>query len=306
MGLLCLTAFFCCTENARCLPEISKEFEAYMLEHHYGVMPTDQGDGNINRQTVEAKINGRKVMLVVDTGAWRTVLTNECARRLKLDVHDTGHSDWGFGGNIQGNMGVALVQSFTLSGCEINRTNTIGVFPKSAYAGFNDGLLGLDFLRLNAVILPVGGSGFLLKPGPTPVVSIVSYMNQLGYKPIPVSYSQGGLMIEGHINSHLMRARVDSGAVFSVFDPAFVRIALGHNITSMPVQLEGVDGRATENYRFTPTELDFGGFNVQPIMLVATHTPIFSEHGFAGFLGFDLLGLHRGIIDLGDDILWIK
>jgi hypothetical protein len=282
------------------------QFEVYLRQHHYGTVRLDS-DSETNIGTVEVKVNGRRLNFFVDSGTPRTTLTAECAKHLKLDVRDTGHTTSGVGGTIEGDEGIALIQSFTMGDFEINRTNTIFVFPRSAHVmGGLDGVLGLDFMQLNDLIYPVGGTGFLLKPGPTPVVSIATYMAQLGFKPIPLSFRSGHLIVNGHLNNRPMNAVVDTGAAFSTFDSAYVHALLGHAIPSLPISLSGFDGRVPDEYRFTPTEMDLEGFQVPPVMIVSSNAPMFSKDEVTGLLGVDLLATHRAIIDLGSDTLWLK
>jgi hypothetical protein len=301
-------AFFCGMGAGRCeTASISKEFNAYMVQNHYVAVPLDQDERAINAQTVSAEMNGRKLTLLVDTGTSRTLLSAATARRMKLDVQDTGKSDWGVGGQIQGNIGIALIQSFTLGQFPINRTNTVEVFPKSAHnIGFTDGVLGLDVMRLNAVIYPVGGTAFLLKPGGTPSVSIASYMQRLGFTPLALTAREGSLMIDGHINDHPMQAKIDSGACFSTFDSTFVRNAVGYDVPALPMDLEGFDGNAQESCRFRPKKFDLEGFDIPPFEIVSARVPSFLRGGFTGLLGVDVLGTHRAVVDFGNDILWMK
>jgi predicted aspartyl protease len=276
----------------------------YLGQHGYGRMGVNNSEAN--RQMVEAKINGKRVYLAIDTGCDRTILTADCARRLRLDVHDTGKEDWGAGGQIKGDTSVALINSFTLDNYEINRTNIIGVLPKSADLGDEDGLLGFDFLKLNAVILPVGAHFILFKPGNSPAAAIDHYMDLLGFKPIPLQYSKGGLRVEGHLNGHAFTALVDCGAEFTAFDLDYVRKILGDDTSSLNLDMRGLDGRHTTTYGFVPRNLDYGGFPIEPTELGAFATPSFAKYGIDALLGADLLARHQAIIDLGQDTLWLK
>jgi hypothetical protein len=290
------------------MPGVSRQFEAYMLQHHYIAARLDRDDRTYNVQTVDVKINGQKLTFFVDSGTPQTILTVGCARDLHLDVHNTGRVDSGVDGVIQGNEGTALIQSFIMGNSEINRTNTVAIFPKGAHVrGGLGGVLGLDYMRLNAVVYPVGGTGFLLKPGPTPAVSIAAFMGQLGYTAVPLSFRAGHLIVNGHINGHPISAIVDTGAAFSMFDSVFVRGVLGHAIPSLPMALSGFDGKVADEYRFTPSEFDVDGFKIPPVMLVSSNAAMFAKDGgITGLLGVDLLGTHRAIIDMGRDTLWLK
>jgi predicted aspartyl protease len=307
VGLLLALAFLTPEKSLVAMPELSKEFEEYMLQHHYGAVALDNSDRSVNEQTVEAKINGREVTLALDTGSPRTVLTQKCARRLGLNVVDTGHVTSGIGGATAGNLGIAQVQSFTLGGCEINRLSTIFVLPKDGHAGMTDGLLGLDYLRLNVAIIPVAGSGFLIKPGTVPVVSIRSYLTKLGYTPVALATNlHSRLLAESHINGHAVTVMIDSGACYSTFDAESVSLAMEHNVTSTGLVTEGIDGHRQENFRFTPAKFDLGGIELPPLTMLATSSPLLKHGEVEGLLGVDVMGMHRGIVDLGENLLWLK
>ena len=280
-----------------------KELGTYLRQHGYGVMPVDLR-GN-NAQSVEAEINGRIVNLMVDTGCDHTQLTAGCARELHLDVHDSGTQEWGVGGTVAGHVGVALIQSFKLNNYEINRLNTIDVLPKSARLAA-DGLLGFDYLRLNAAILPVGANEFLYKPGNGAAAPLDRYMAALGFKGIPLHFVQGGLRIDGSLNGHPLNALIDCGAAFSTFDFDYVRKVAPGDLYPSNINMEGLDGITGETYVFTPRHLEFGTLAVPSLEMTARQSSTFGKTGFNALLGYDFLASHQAILDLGHDTLWMK
>jgi hypothetical protein len=288
------------------LPAVSQAFADFMKAHHYWVMELQAAELIQNAQTVNARVNGSSVSLLVDTGCSSTTLNPSCARRLKLDVRPQGGIFYALGGRVRDVQGLAYMQDFTLHGCAINRTNTIHVFSQDAFLGRMDGLLGLDFLRLNAAVYPVGGSGFLLKPGPTPAVSIAPYMQQLGYKGVPLRADGGGLTVSAHVSGQAVLALVDTGASFSIFHRSLVEKLLGHSLGYTPIQLEGVDHSLSEDYHFTPSQLDLGGVPFPAGMTIATNTGIFAAGKVDLVVGYDLLAAHRAIIDCGGLMLYFK
>jgi hypothetical protein len=103
-----------------------------------------------------------------------------------------------------------------------------------------------------------------------------------------------------------MRVILDSGASFSSFDAASISIAIGHDVTSAALSMQGVDGRMPEMYRFTPAKFDLDGFDIPPMTMLALHSPLLKTGEVEGLLGVDVMGTHRGIIDLGENLLWLK
>ncbi len=285
---------------------VSAEFQTYMLAHHYAAAQLDRA-GNTNKQTIDVKIDGKTVTLVFDSGADHTLISADCARRLHLNVQVTKFAVTGVGGKVNGVYGLALIQSFTIGGYPINRTNTIAVIPDTGKLGWaQDGLFGLDFMHLNAAILPVGGHGFLFKPGPAPRVPIDSYMNRLAFKPIQMAVENGAFVANGHLNGQPFHARIDSGSDFTVFDLAFVRKVLGRNPVFMNFSFSGLDGKEFDGYRFTPASMDLAGVSIPPVTIVATDMPGITQIGTNALFGYDLLALHDSVIDTGTGTLWLK
>jgi len=291
--LLTVGFFLGCWTKAK-----ADDLGVYLGQHDYCVAQVDNSEKN--REVVRATINGRDVSLIVDTGAPRTILTAACARHLGLEVHDTGEKAGGVGGLVgKGTEGIALINSFRLNHIDINRTNTILVLPKTISWDVADGLLGFDYLNLNAALLPVGGSFFLFKPGTRPVPEIGTFMERHGFRAIPVRYDKGGYRLEGSMNGHPLSLIVDCGAAFSTFDLLYIK----QTVEASPPLL---DGRKLEEYGFTPRQFSLGSFLVRPIELGAVASPYFSGEGVNALLGYDILGTHDAIIDMGHSILWMK
>jgi hypothetical protein len=250
-------------------------------------------------------VNGKSVVMVVDTGCGRTCLTRSCARDLGLDVHDVKDDISGLAGKVSGTDGIAVLKSFTLDQYEINRTNIIHVLSRDAVL-HNDGLLGYDYLRLNAVILPVGATFFLFKPGPTPVPSFDSFMIQMGYQPVPLTYGRGGLRVNGEINGHAFTAIVDCGCGFSLFDTDFVTKTAGAGLMGGGVTMSGIDGRRLYCYLFAPRKFTLGALILGQDTLTAAAGSILPTCKAQALVGYDLLAEHKAIIDLGHNVLWMK
>jgi hypothetical protein len=254
---------------------------------------------------VEPKLNGKRIMMAVDTGCARSCLVWSCARDLGLDIREIKGQDTGVGGKVSGARAAALVKSFTLDNYEINRTNIICILSKDAVLG-EDGLLGYDYLRLNAVILPVGASFFLFKPGPTPVASFDSFMIEMGYQSVPLTYGQGGLRVEGELNGHAFTAIVDCGSGYSIFDADFVTKTAGGRLMGTGTYAEGIDGRRLISYLFAPKTFAVGSVALGQDTLTATVGSILPDCKAQAFFGYDMLAEHKAIIDLGHNVLWMK
>jgi hypothetical protein len=259
-----------------------------------------------NREIVRSKINGEDVYLLVDSGTERTCLTHDCAKDLKLDVHQTNKSNVGVGGVVNGKIGEALIKSFTLNGYEINRLNPLNVLPPQIRGNMAKGILGADCLHLNAVLMPVGASLMLFKPGNAAAPAINPYMAQLGYNSVALSKGKGGLHAKAELNGHPVDMLIDSGSTFSFFDIDLVRKISKSTIWTTRLATVGLDQNRQLDYAFTPSQFTVGSIQMTPEMLCAGKAPGFKYPGIDALFGFDLLSEHHAIIDFGHDVLWMK
>jgi predicted aspartyl protease len=303
--LWCLTACLAANDPARAeLPALSQEFENYMLAHHYVAVGLESG--GTNQQWIRAKVNGEPVVLMVDTGTTRTMLTHQFASNLGLDIHETDEIYTGDTGKDLGHIGMALIKSFKLSCGDINRTNTIEVLPKKADLGWGiDGILGLDYLALNAAIYPVGGHGLLMKPCPAAAIGIGDYMTKLGFAAVPISCGSE-IWVDGHINGAAMKFMLDTGAFVSDFRLQSVREAVREDLNPTILPLGGMDDKYLTSFEFKPRSMDIGGFDVSHQRFLATNSYTFNHYHYDGLVGVDLLGNHQAVIDLGGQTLWMR
>ena len=273
----------------------------FLAQHGY--LPIWVENNGHNREIVRARINGSNATLVLDTGSGRTCITNSFARNLKLDILKAD-ATVGVGGKLTG-AGIAFLDTISLNDSPINHPSIIGVLPPGADAP-EDGLLGYDYMRMNSVILPVGGNYFLYKSGPGPPPDFDSLLKTSGFQPIPLTFGEGGLRVTGNLDGHPFVAVVDCGANYAVFDSEFVKMTVGALVQSSRMIYRGVDGRPMFVGIFQADKLTFGGLTFPPTRTsTASFTTLRTIHVQA-LLGYDLLAEHHAIIDLGHDVLWMK
>lgn len=280
-----------------------RELALYLTHHGYGVVRVDSSAGE-NRELLTANINGQWQTMLVDTGCDASVLTWYAARDLGLNVVMTKEVAVGVGGILKKN-GIAAVKSFKLNNYEINRTSLIHVMSPDAHIAEN-GLFGLDFMKLNAVVLPVGATFFFFKPGATPVADIGPYMKTMGYKAVPLSYGAGGLRVEGTLDGHPYSAVVDSGNTFTFFDANYVRNTVGAFPRGVPLYGVGIDGRRVPRTLFDTRQLTVGAISFGSIEMSAQDHSYLERLKAQALLGYDLLAEHQAIVDLGNNVLWMK
>jgi hypothetical protein len=303
--LLCFCLLIFTAENSSAgYEEANRQLQAFLAQNHYGAVMSRLGHDNTQR--FDARINGKTVRFIIDTGCSRTVISHQCAGHLGLAIHKSDKMANGVGGMIEGGVGFARISSFTINGWEINHVNPIAVLPSTAnWAEPNaDGLFGFDSLILNSALLAVGGQGFLIRPGPGKSDSVVRYMEELGFLPIALHYVKGRLLVPGMISGVPFIAQIDTGAAVSGFQTSFL---LKHYIEVHPIHLlmNPIDGKMTISQWFRPGLMMLGQF-------VFLSQPVFAIPGDGlekfhvdALIGYDFLSLHAAIIDARDGALWL-
>jgi predicted aspartyl protease len=285
--------------------DFSDGLQALLLQHQYVPIPTES-DGDEGLRKFTARVNGRNVGLLTDTGASLTVLTEPCARRLRLGVIDLGQPLLGAGGETQGNEGRAWINSLTAEDHEINQHGTVDVLPRQAELNV-DGVMGFDLLRLNAAILPIGGDVFFIRPGPASAFSIESYLRHSGFLCLPLEIQKNRPLLEGTFNGRPFRGLVDSGAPFSVVETNYLKSIRGGDTEAGKYRyIDGVDGRQTDASSVMPRKLTLGGYRLPPVKLTAIDSPSLRAIQVDVLIGYDILAAHQAVIDTGRGVLWMR
>jgi hypothetical protein len=277
----------------------------FLVQHGYGWTRLDVSTPN--QTFLAVTINGDDRRMLLDSGFYKTSLSWTAAMNLDLQVKPTKHLTIGIGGKVEGAQGVAIINSFKIGPYEINRVNPITVLSPDARLPLQcAGYFGLDYLALNAAVVPVGADLLFYKPGPRPPAEIAAYMQQLGFRGVPPKIVAGtGLTVEGALGEHPFRAVVDSGAQYTTFDYKLAA-AIDSNIKPINLRMEGVDGQLTSVYGFTPKTIQLGGVVLPGAFVAASKEWILGRHRIDGLIGYDFLAPHHAIVDFGHLVLWLK
>ena len=290
---------------AHALDDLPGDLPSYLAAQGYKTLPLETLDQN--RQLLPAKINGQEVRLIVDTGCEHTELDRDRAFELKLHVRETNMYGMSVGGRIHGSVGIAFLKSFTIGGDEINGGQSIHILPKlSVIDPKCDGLFGYDLMHPNAFIIPVGAKSLWYKTTGAPADGLDRYLLSLGYRPTALDYGKAGLQLQSHLNGQPMNVVVDCGAPHTAFNADYVTKKCGLEIKPLPFTIHGVDGRQTKGFYFTTRDLFFGTMRVRPTQFTACRAPIFEYSKFDVLLGYDFLAAHQAVIDLGQNVIWMR
>ena len=239
-------------------------------------VPLDVTGGAI---TVPVNVNGISATFILDTGAQRSVVTEEAVRRLGL-----ARDEW-VGTTMKGVGGIesrpnAIPRSLTLGGIPmirrtLNHDNslTVGVFPRArAAGGVIDGLLGRDFLALFDLDLDVPDRSLTLYDVRDCVGRFLPWTGHYSSLPLALSV-QDALVVPATLDATPLRALLDTGAGTSlVAAPGLFRLGLQPAaLTDDPAdQVSGLGPRTVTMHRHKFRTLVVGGQTTDaPVIWVA-------------------------------------
>lgn len=272
-------------------------------------VPVDTTHGAI---TVPMEINGRAATFILDSGAQRSVVSQQAVERLGLARDEWVGTTMGGVGGIE-NRPNANPRSISLGGVALARRTvnhdsslTVGVLP-SARLGERpiDGLLGRDFLSLFDLDLDAPGGRLTLYSVRGCSSRFLPWTG--GYAAIPVSTPAAeAVVVPVTLDGRPLRALLDSGASASLLAaPGIYRMGIDPaSLVADPAErISGLGPRAITVHRHRFHMLEVGGgvvdspmIWVEPIRL----TPIVDM-----LLGADWLATRRVWISFATHQLFV-
>jgi predicted aspartyl protease len=102
-----------------------------------------RGSGDIWQPTADGSINGKPAVMLIDTGAWASMLVKDGADKFKLPLESTGTYSYGVGGaSVEY---VVKVDDFSLGGAHSGKA-AMKVLGNMAFKPAFDAIAGADFL----------------------------------------------------------------------------------------------------------------------------------------------------------------
>jgi predicted aspartyl protease len=199
----------------------------------------------------EAQINGKPVRLIVDTGAWGTLLFESEARKLGLVLRRTGATAYGVGGETQ--VYSVRVKEFRLGSLSERDADLVAT---GLTLGDAQGLLGAKFLMQVDVEfdLPHGKIRFF-KPHDCAGDEVVYWGEAYAVAPI-IPTPDDRIVVRVRVNGTPIVAEMDSGASGSVLTTGAAAKA---GVT--PKSAGFISGGATHGLGRAPTALYSGRFD---------------------------------------------
>lgn len=266
-----------------------------------------------NRVSVAVKINGHELKLLVDTGAPLTLISRQAADRCDLVVEKQVGASHGTNGIADEHAGFAKIDSFSISGVELNPAPVMISNFHFPYLFGNDfdGLLGLATMKVNNVIYGFAPNLFLLNPARPATYKLSNLLAAQGYGEIQPQLDRGHYLLPMVINGASAMMIFDSGAQNTVVSLDFAErermaTSAGRLFSS------GMDGKQSIGKVITPTRLSIASRIIPTMPIAAVKMEIFqqktttSRGAVDGLLAFDLIGRMSPLLDIGNDRLYLR
>ncbi len=239
---------------------------------------------------VRVLLDGRAALMVLDTGAERSILTQEATARLRL------RRDPWIGTTLRGAGG--LLERYANADIGHAEAGGVALFQRALGAGLSlpvtgstlggaDGLLGGDVLRHFTLVLDVPGGRLLLLPSPMAgAVRLSAFRLNLLLAPVRLDGRALVALVDTRASGTLVNAR---GAY---------RLGLGEAQTKgdAPAAMAGIGGVSQAVlHRFS--RLQVGALSLEAPRLLVTAVP---EAAYDMTLGLDVLGRQPVVISYAD------
>ena len=264
-----------------------------------------------NTLTVQAKINGRSALLILDTG-WSghgITLDSDAAGALNTPLADHPSSMHTLSGKKMTGFKKGVVDTVLLGNVEMHHVPTLVGY----IAGLHDaslrrsvganGFLSAGFLRTCSAVIDLHNLRLYLRPPGTGRRAILGpALRSAGLAEIPFSITGNAhAIVNAEINGATGAMIVDTGKSLTGVDARFASKmkVLGYSSRVGTIDAAGVLSR-TQLAKIRSFKI--GGVNLRAPDLRLEHFPVYTQTSgkLIGFLGIDILGPNGTIIDFGN------
>ena len=269
---------------------------------------------------LRAKINGKRALLCVDSGAPFSVIATHRLAHFGL-TSVLPNSELPTHVRVNGSYNVvAVTRSLQLGALNLINEPMVAVnlgnlsrTAKNDEGEPIDGILGADILFPTQAVLDCRAQTLTLKIDPT-VNGGVPGLDYRGYARVPMHVSAGNnLYVDGRFNGRRAKLMVDTGAFSTLFHQSFIsrmKIPLRESdIVSEGLNMEQRDIHFATISRFSVGSVHMrnkkvGVTNLGGLVRGGLHEE--SSPPVAGLLGSEILQRHNAIIDFGTKTLYLK
>lgn len=227
---------------------------------------TDHGD----RMTVDVSVGGKgPYRFLVDTGAERTIISRQLAKRLQLE----GGKD----AVLHSVVGRNDVQTVFIPQLRIS-SNTISVIDAPALEASNigaDGMLGIDSLKAQRVLFDFKAKTMSITPANKPMARMD------GETVVVRARSRNGRLIftQAHIGNQAVTVIVDTGSQVTIGNMALQRSLMRRKLWAVPdpVVIESVTGEKLSARIAKVQKLEIGDVHIDDLSVAFTDAHIFDQ-----------------------------
>ncbi len=269
-----------------------------------------------NRVFVTAKINSHDLTLLVDTGSATTVISRESAKANGIKEGRLFGSYLGVNGVDDEKSTEAVINSFSISGVELNRSPVIIINFKSdredRFIKY-DGLLGISTMKTNHALFSYTPALFFFNPQHAASRQIASLLHSARFAELAPPFHRPFYILPLFINGAKADTILDSGSPYTTIDTEF---AYDHHIKEIPlidsVFLNGIEGKESRLRAFKPKSLSISTYTLPTIEIAGSRFECFKKtdqdqtNWVIGLLGFDIIGQLNGLLDTGNDRLYLR
>ena len=291
--------------------------ESYLERLGYASIPLKRGDDN--HLLASAEINGKKSVLLVDSGWSLSTLDRRVAKRVKT-LGDLGLTlEDSFLGRIT-NRSLGLVEHLKLGNAEFfNQPVQVSEIKIGGKRTEEDGALGCDFLFRNFCLLGCKQRQLYVRSSAVdPKISeaMKGTLQRAGFREVPLHRTEGLVFTcEAVLQGQPLKLIVDTGAVWSMLDERIQR-RISLYVQKVPAEIKGVGKRGTHALQKAEVKNLVVGGTVTLANVVFGVAPLDAwgvgrdDHAFLkdvdGFLGAEQLVFNEALIDFHGATLWLR
>ncbi len=281
------------------------------------------GRGHNNRLCLASTIGGTKGLIMVDTGANTTSLSDSTYHSLLLDAAYKLPAGLPRAVNLNGNpTPLAEAPDFYIASsnlgavpvCLVPHQYMSSVNPLDGKGRRYDGLMGENILRHYKAIIDCGRLALYLDIDPAKKIDPGSSFLRGGWTRVPMSDAGNDFTVPCMLNGRKFRLLVDTGAPFTNLDRNLLASA---HIDSHDLSVtSGLFGTQAKQAGLVDLDhLQIGGYTAKGVHMTATPQSLSAFGGphdsltggpIVGLLGGDILAGNAAVIDIGNKALYLK
>jgi predicted aspartyl protease len=226
-------------------------------------------DDGYDRMTVPVRVSGTgPYRFLVDTGADRTAISRDLARKLNLQRGDDA--------SLHTLGGVSTVTTATVPSLQVTRTPvkvTDAALLDSTDMGA-DGILGVDSLRSQRILFDFEGQTMSIVPSRSRDV-----FDEPGSIVVRATRRNGRLVVtRARANNRAVTAVLDTGAQLTIGNWALRRELLGRGLgNTRPIELRTVTGETLMGEYMMLDQLELGGVTFKDLAIVFADAHTFKK-----------------------------